>query len=352
MIFDDEFPVYGNVTSIDQVERIQEYVDNKILDALSWIAGKLDLVIRGHTLVIGTIIEQSGKQIKQEQRRIQRVIDKYEKTAELATFQGVLGNHVPIGDYPVPPQDPVPPLEEPFPYDPPVEPPVEPPVLPPVQPPVIGQDFPPSPYEPPYTGDNPPRRPFPWPQPEPPEPPTGNDNGNGGTGGDFPTPGGCREDQPCNPCINPNDEGVDKVALSVWGGRLCTQGTFDGYTDNGKRQELFIHGQSILANYVHGTNVPVDIEQNNSAYNEGLYARIGMSYDVPMPLFHSRFASPFDQVGEAYVKSAYYDQDVINQNPDLPFPVQWIKKKQPPFVPYNEPDGIAMVSNSNPRIRA
>ena len=66
MIDNSDFPVYSNYDSIDQVDRVMNYVDNKILDLLGLIAGKLDIVDRGVTLTLGSIMKSIGNKAKKD----------------------------------------------------------------------------------------------------------------------------------------------------------------------------------------------------------------------------------------------------------------------------------------------
>lgn len=188
MIDNSDFPVYSNYDSIDQVDRVMNYVDNKILDLLGLIAGKLDIVDRGVTLTLGSIMKSIGNKAKKDlsanSRKIARLTKKLQEVLpyegellnpEQAVIEGITASSPndisdigidsflqPIPNNPYIP-DPEPPNNEPVdpgtnpPYQPPgnkpnpnPEPPTKPPVEPPVNPPVNPFDPPLSPNDPLY----------------------------------------------------------------------------------------------------------------------------------------------------------------------------------------------------------
>ena len=93
MIDNSDFPVYSNYDSIDQVDRVMNYVDNKILDLLGLIAGKLDIVDRGVTLTLGSIMKSIGNKAKKDlsanSRKIARLTKKLQ---EVLPYEGELLN--------------------------------------------------------------------------------------------------------------------------------------------------------------------------------------------------------------------------------------------------------------------
>lgn len=186
MLDNSDFPVYSNYDSIDQVDRVMNYVDNKILDLLGLIAGKLDIVDRGITLTLGSIMKSIGTKVKKDlsnnSRMIARVTKKIEEnlpyesvqlTPVQAVTEGIIASspidtadigidsYIPtvlnnpyIPDPQPNPDDPIDPGTNP--PEPPPEPKPEPKPEPPTEPPVNPPTNPPTnPFEPPTNPNNP-----------------------------------------------------------------------------------------------------------------------------------------------------------------------------------------------------
>lgn len=180
MLDNSDFPVYSNYDSIDQVDRVMNYVDNKILDLLGLIAGKLDIVDRGITLTLGSIMKSIGTKVKKDlsnnSRMIARVTKKLDEgmpyetsilSPSQAVAEGVISsspidtNDIGIDSFiPSPRDNPFIPDPQPNPIDPidpgtnPPEPPPEPKPEPKPEPPTEPPVNPPT--NPPTTPTNPP----------------------------------------------------------------------------------------------------------------------------------------------------------------------------------------------------
>lgn len=84
---DQGFPVTGEITDIHQIERIQEYIDNKILDSLGWLADSFDKVQQGITLAVGVNRKKISDRIKKQLQATGRLITKYQKLIDSVIVQ-------------------------------------------------------------------------------------------------------------------------------------------------------------------------------------------------------------------------------------------------------------------------
>lgn len=91
-----EEPTYsGNINSIEQVDRIMNHVDNKILDLLGHIANSLDSVTVGINLTLGTILKNVSTKVKQKLANNSRIIAKITKKIQ-ESLPYPEDNHTPI----------------------------------------------------------------------------------------------------------------------------------------------------------------------------------------------------------------------------------------------------------------
>jgi hypothetical protein len=82
---DNGFPVNGNITDIDQVARIQDYIDDVILRSIVGGAATIDKVQQAHTLIYGTAFSNVGKRLKSILQSNGRVISRIQRSVDAAS---------------------------------------------------------------------------------------------------------------------------------------------------------------------------------------------------------------------------------------------------------------------------